>query len=229
MRRFGLAIALIAAVVTLSAPTRAAEEVDLQLILMVDASGSVDQDEYALQRLGYAKAFRDPQVMNAVHGGFLGKIAVAYIEWTGPQLQVPIVDWIVLSDEASIDGFARQLETIPRQLYSGGTAVGNAIQFGANWTEKSGFTSTRRVIDVSGDGSATSGIPAARARDEAVAKGFAINGLPILTDEPFLDQYYANNVIGGPGSFMIPAKDFQSFAEAIFKKLILEIAERRDD
>ncbi len=222
-------MALAALSILARAPAAAAEDVDLQLILMVDASGSVDQEEYALQRLGYAKAFRDPRVINAVHGGYLGKIAVAYVEWTGPRLQVPLVDWMVLADEASVDQFAHQLETLPRQLYSGGTAVGAAILFGASWTEQSGFSSTRRVIDVSGDGSATSGPPADRARDEVVAKGFTINGLPILTDEPFLDKYYANNVIGGPGSFMIPAKDFNSFAEAIFTKLIMEIAERRDD
>lgn len=208
----------------LSAPARAVEEVDLELALMADASGSVDGREYALQRFGYAEAFRDPRVIDAIRGGYRGKIAIAFIEWTGPALQVPIVDWTVLGDAASIEAFAEKLETLPRILYGGGTSIGPAILHGADAIDRNDFTSQRRVIDVSGDGSNSSGVPPALARDRVVARGFVVNGLPILTDEPNLDRYFESNVIGGPGSFMIAAENFAAFAQAIRAKLIREIA-----
>jgi hypothetical protein len=206
-------------------PARAEEEVDLQLVLMVDASGSVDAQEYMLQRLGYAQAFRDPRVIDAILSGFRRKIAIALIEWTGPLLQVPIVDWTVLSDEASAAAFAARLETVPRILYGGGTSVGHAILYGAESIEANRFATQRRVIDVSGDGSNSSGVRPDLARDRVVARGFTVNGLPILTDEPYLDRYYSDNVIGGPGAFMVPARDFTDFAVAIRTKLIREIAD----
>jgi len=200
------------------------EEVDLELVLMVDASGSVDAQEYRLQRVGYIQAFRDPRVLNAIRSGYLRKIAVALVEWTGPFRQTAIADWTVLSDDDSIAAFAARLQESPRVLYGGGTAVGAAIQYGTETIDANRFTAQRRVIDVSGDGSATSGPPARLERDRAVAKGFVVNGLPILTDEPNLDRYYQDEVIGGPGAFMIVAKDFEDFAKAIETKLIREIA-----
>jgi hypothetical protein len=200
------------------------EEVDLELVLMVDASGSVDAQEYALQRVGYFQAFRDPRVVDAIRSGYLRKIAVAYIEWTGPFLQVPIADWTVLSEADSVEAFAARLQSAPRILYGGGTSVGGAIQYGADSIDANRFTAQRKVIDVSGDGSNTSGPLARSARDRAVARGFTINGLPILTDEPSLDRYFQDEVIGGPGAFMIPAKTFEDFAKAIRTKLIREIA-----
>jgi hypothetical protein len=202
----------------------ATEEVDLELVLMVDASGSVDAGEYRLQRGGYIQAFRDPRVIDAIGSGYRRKIAVAYIEWTGPSLQAAIADWTVLSDAASIEAFAQRLQAAPRVLYGGGTSVGGAIQYGADAIDANRFTAQRKVIDVSGDGANTSGPPAKTARDRAVARGFTINGLPILTDEPYLDRYYRDEVIGGPGAFMIPAKTFEDFARAIRTKLIREIA-----
>ena len=222
-----IVFALVASLVVsllLGAPARADEEVDLELVLMVDASGSVDEREYALQRLGYVQAFRDPSVISAIRSGYRGKIAVAYIEWPGPYLQAPIADWTELSDEASVRAFAARLESEPRELYSGGTAVGHAILYGAQAIEANRFASRRRVIDVSGDGSTNRGIAAYLARDQVVARGFTVNGLPILTNEPFLDRYYEANVIGGPGAFMIPAKGFEDFAKAIRAKLIREIS-----
>ena len=216
---FGLVVPL-----GLGAPARADEEVDVELVLMVDASGSVDEREYALQRGGYVQAFRDPRVIGAIRSGYRGKIAVAYIEWTGPFLQAAIADWTELSDEASVLAFAARLEFEPRELYSGGTAVGHAILYGAQAIEANRFASRRRVIDVSGDGSTNRGIAAYLARDQVVVRGFTVNGLPILTDEGFLDRYYETNVIGGPGAFMIPAKGFEDFATAIRAKLIREIS-----
>ena len=212
-----------------SLPASSLEEVDLELVLMVDASGSVDQQEYALQRIGYFQAFRDPRVIDAIRSGYQRKIAVAYIEWTGPFLQAAIADWTVLSDADSIEAFAARLQKAPRILYGGGTAVGGAIQYGAESIDANRFTSTRKVIDVSGDGSNTSGPVASVVRDRVVARGFTINGLPILTDEPYLDRFYQDEVIGGPGAFMIPASNFEDFAKAIRTKLIREIAGVEDE
>jgi hypothetical protein len=225
-RRLCAAVLGLLILICLGTPSRATEEVDLELVLMVDASGSVDEQEYVLQRLGYIRAFRNPRVIDAIRSGYRGRIAIAYVEWTGPFLQVPIVDWTVLSDEASVLEFAKQLEAKPRELYSGGTAVGSAILYGARSIDANPFTGLRRVIDVSGDGRTTSGVPAALARDQVVAQGFVVNGLPILTDEPGLDKYYSANVIGGPGSFSIPARNFEAFSTAVLTKLILEIAAR---
>ncbi len=204
------------------------EPVDLELILMVDASGSVDHDEFTLQRYGYITAFRNPRVASAIRSGPHGKIAVSYVEWTGPFLQTPVVDWTVLSDPASIEAFVQVLERTPRQLYTGGTAVGHAILYGANSIAGNRFQGTRRVIDVSGDGPTNRGIPAALARDQVVAQGFTVNGLPILTDYSALEGYYLDNVIGGPGAFVIPARSFQDFNAAILTKLIREIADIED-
>jgi len=221
-----LAAAVLLGLAFVSAPARAQslEEVDLELVLMADASGSVDQQEYALQRVGYFQAFRDSRVLDAIQNGYHRKIAVAYIEWTGPFLHVPIADWTVLSDAQSIEAFAAKLQAAPRILYGGGTAVGAAIAYGADSIDANRFTAQRKVIDVSGDGATTSGPPARVARDRVVARGFTINGLPILTDEPNLDRFYQDEVIGGPGAFMIAARNFEDFARAIRTKLIREIA-----
>jgi hypothetical protein len=223
--RFACVLVVLAvALAQLALPAGAAEEVDLQLILMVDASGSIDEREFALQRLGYARAFKNPRVVNAIRSGALGRIAVAYAEWTGPALQTMVIGWTLLDDERSAHAFAAELERRPRALYSGGTAVGSAILYGAAAIEARPFTAVRRVIDVSGDGATNRGPPAALAHDQVVARGFTVNGLPILTDDPFLDRYYETDVIGGPGAFSIPAKDFETFAAAILAKLVREIA-----
>lgn len=198
--------------------------VDLELILMVDASGSIDDDEFRLQRLGYANAFRNPRVVGAIGSGPLGRIAVAYVEWTGPFLQVPVVEWTVLSTAASVEAFALQLEQVPRQLFSGGTAVGHAILYGTRSIETNAFDGARRVIDVSGDGPVNRGLSAALARDQAIAQGVTINGLPILSDYRTLDVYYLDNVVGGPGAFSVPARSFRDFSASILSKLVREIA-----
>lgn len=204
---------------------QAQEKVDLELVLMADASGSIDDDEFLLQRLGVAQAFRNPRVASAVGSGPLGKIAVMYVEWTGPFLQTRIADWTVLSSPASAQAFAARLESAPRELFSGGTAVGHAILYGAKTLAENAFAGTRRVIDISGDGPNNRGIPASLARDQAVAAGITINGLPILSNWPGLDIYFLDNVIGGPGAFSIPARGFRDFNSAILTKLIREIAD----
>ena len=199
--------------------------VDLELILMADGSGSVDDEEFILQRRGTAKALRDPTIMKANRGGILGRIALSYVEWSGPELKVPIVNWTVIRNEADMAAFAKTLETHPRELYGGGTAVGDAIVYGANSILNNRFEGTRRVIDISGDGPDRNGMDAADGRDYAVSKRITVNGLPILAWEgDYLAEFFKTDVIGGPGSFYIAANGFEDFYTAIRRKLILEIA-----
>jgi hypothetical protein len=206
------------------APAHAQEKVDLELILMVDGSGSVDDNEFILQRVGYAQALRNPRVLSAIRNGPLGRIALSYVEWSGPELKVPIVPWMVVSDAAAIEKVATLLEKTPRQLYGGGTAVGDAILYGARSIQTNAFAGTRRVIDLSGDGPDRNGLPAIFGRDRAVAAGITVNGLPIMGEFPGLDVFFLDNVIGGPGAFSIPAKSFKDFNAAILTKLIREIS-----
>jgi hypothetical protein len=146
------------------------------------------------------------------------------LQWTGPALQVQVVPWMIVRDEATMQRFADAIEAAPRRLFGGGTSISGAIDYSRTLFPGSGFSSPRRVIDVSGDGSNNRGRPATEARDDAVADGFVINGLPILALEPWLDQYYVSDVIGGPGSFVVPAQSYETFAEAVLKKLVTEIA-----
>jgi hypothetical protein len=211
-------------VLGLSTPAHAQEKVDLELILMVDGSGSVDDDEFILQRLGYAQALRNPRVLSAIRNGPLGRIALAYVEWSGPDLKVPIVPWMVVKDAASIEKVAKLLEKTPRQLYGGGTAIGDAILYGARSIQANVFDGKRRVIDLSGDGPDRNGLPAVFGRDRAVAAGITVNGLPIIGEFGGLDVFFLDNVIGGPGAFSIPAKTFKDFNAAVLTKLIREIS-----
>jgi Protein of unknown function (DUF1194) len=201
-----------------------AEQVDLQLVLAVDASGSVDMRRFELQKRGYAAAFRNPRVLAAIRSGMAQAIAVTMHQWTGPRLQVHVVPWMVVRDAASAEALATAIDNAPRRLFGGGTSISGAIDYSRLILAQSPFTATRRTIDVSGDGANNIGRPASVARDEAVRDGITINGLPILSVEPDLDTYYFDNVIGGPGAVMVPADSYESFAEAILKKLIVEIA-----
>ena len=206
-----------------SAPVGAAP-VDVELVLAVDASGSVDGEEYILQRAGYAKAFSHPRVIAAIRSGVHRAIAVTYVEWTGPGLYEVIAGWTLIEDAKSAKGFAERLFTSPRELFSGGTAVGDAIIYSATLFDDNGFEGARRVIDISGDGPTNKGRPASSARDEVVRQGITINGLPIIDEYYGLHVFFLDHVIGGPGAFAIPAKDFASFQSAILSKLIREIA-----
>jgi hypothetical protein len=211
---------MIAAPLAASAQT----QVDLQLVLAVDASGSVSEARFELQKRGYIAAFRNPRLLHAVQSGPTQSIAVTMIQWTGPALQVHVVPWMIVRDEASMLRVADAIDAAPRRLFGGGTSISGAIDYGRTLFPISGVTSPRRVIDVSGDGSNNRGRPAAEARDDAVADGIVINGLPILALEPWLDQYYVSDVIGGPGAFVVPAQSYVTFAEAVLKKLVTEIA-----
>jgi hypothetical protein len=206
------------------APPAAHDEVALALVLAVDASGSVDNRRFELQKQGYAAAFRSPKVLNSIRSLMTQSIAVAMMQWTGPQLHVVVVDWTLVKDAATVNAFAAAIETAPRQLFGGGTSISGAIDYSRLMLVQCPCNPARRVIDISGDGANNRGRPAAQARDEAVHDGVGINGLPILAVEPGLDRYYYDNVIGGPGAFMIPAENYDTFADAILKKLITEIA-----
>jgi hypothetical protein len=221
---FGRLLAALA-MVTAATGVHAETQVDLALVLAVDASGSVDQHRFELQKQGYAAAFRNPRVLNAIRSGLNQSIAVTMFQWTGPRLQVHVIPWTLIKDEASANAFADAIEAGPRRLFGGGTSISGAIDYGRLLLVQVPFTPTRRIIDVSGDGANNSGRPVTAARDDAVRDGVGINGLPIPWIEPGLDLYYRDYVIGGPGAFMVPAESYDTFADAILKKLITEIAE----
>ena len=223
------AIALVALFAAASAqaqapPAEQKNDVALALVLAVDASGSVDNRRFELQKQGYGAAFRSPKVLNSIRSLMTQSIAVTMVQWTGPRLHVVVVDWMLVKDEASVTTLATAIEAAPRQLFGGGTSISGAIDYSRLLLAQCPCTAARRVIDISGDGSNNSGRPVTQARDEVVHDGVGINGLPILAIEPFLDRYYYDNVIGGPGAFMIPAENYDTFADAILKKLITEIA-----
>ncbi len=212
-------------------------EVDLELVLAVDISGSVDAFEAQQQRDGYIAALTHPSVLNAIQSSFLGNIAVTYVEWADAYHQEQLVDWMVISDEASAQAFAAILASKPiRRGYR--TSISHAIDYSSSLFDGNGYVGIRRVIDISGDGRNNRGRPLAEARQEALAKGITINGLPILNDRPQpwgpigtpkdiqLDRYYDTNVIGGPGAFIIGAENFEAFRDAILSKLMREIVNR---
>jgi len=226
MRFWLFAFALLSALLARPVETRA-EEVDLALVLAVDASGSVNQQRFEMQKRGYVQAFRNPRVWRAIQSGMRGAIAVQMFQWTGPFLQRQSVGWMIVRDQASAEAVANAIEQGERQLFGGGTSISGAIDHGVRVLEEMPHQAARKVIDVSGDGENSSGRPARVARDAAVAQGIVINGLPILAFEPFLDQHYEQEVIGGEGSFMIVAKNFETFGDAVLRKLIAEIADLR--
>lgn len=200
-------------------------EVDVELILAIDASGSVDDDRFELQKRGFAAAFRNQKVLNAIRAGDHRAIAVFMLQWTGPPQQEVMVPWTYVNDEFSAGRVAAAIEAAPRRLMGGGTSISGAIDYSVMAMATNPFRGTKRVIDVSGDGANNIGRPAEQARDDAVRQGIQINGLPILTVEHDLDQYYRKNVIGGPGAFAIVAKTYDQYADAILRKLVTEISQ----
>src|SRR5262245_51126836 len=191
--------------------------VDLQLVLAVDASGSVDQRRFELQMQGYVAAFRNPRVLQAIQAGATQAIAVTMVQWTGPALQIQVLPWTVIKDATTAQAFAGAIAGTPRQLFSGGTSISGVIDYAVPLLLESPLRGARRVIDISGDGVNNGGRSAGSARDDAVRAGIVINGLPILALEPDLDRYFSHHVIGGPGAFVIAAKSYETFAEAIIR------------
>jgi hypothetical protein len=234
-----LGIGLISAIVlgtALLPPARAAERVDLVLVLAVDVSRSIDDPKFRLQRSGYAAAFENPRVLDAIQSGINHRIAVCFVEWSGVVSQKVVIDWTIISDQKSGREFGDRLLEAPRS-FADRTSISAGIDFAVTQFERSPYESSRHTIDVSGDGTNNSGRDVTSARDDAVAKGITINGLVILSDSPTpwnpehtnppggLANYYRNNVVGGPGAFVMVAEDFKSFGNALVNKLIAEIAQ----
>ena len=225
MRFRAWALGALLAVPWLSSPAAASgpQAVDVALVLAIDVSGSVNDERYQLQRDGYARAFSSDAVANAVRAGADQAIAVTLVEWSGSDHQSKVVGWSLIRDRGSALAFSGRLAKVER-VYSDWTSLSGAIDYSVALLAKSGFAALRRVIDISGDGVNNAGRPVAAARAAALAAGITINGLPILTEYPELDAYYRANVIGGQDAFVIVAKDFSVFGNAILGKLVREIA-----
>jgi len=231
-----IVVLLLSLVVQLPA-ARAAESVDVALVLVSDVSRSIDDSEFKLEKDGYAAAFTSPAVLSAIRGGPLGQVAVAYVEFASGFEVRTVLDWSVIRDQASAADFVARLTAAPRSFW-GRTAISAGVDRGVQLLAESGFAATRRVIDVCGDGTNNAGREITDARDDAEKAGITINGLAIINDHPVswtyahvqppggLANYYRQNVTGGPGSFVLEVHDFHSFGEAMTRKLITEIAGR---
>ena len=223
---FGLLLCLGWALPAKAAPVAAAA-VDVELVLAVDISRSMDSEEFALQRAGYVAALRHPDFVNAVRAGLNGRIALTYFEWAGTVRDETLVSWQVIDSAESADSFAGMLEDRPVRSFRG-TSISGALIYGTGLFDDNAFDGYRKVIDVSGDGPNNIGLPVIAARDAAVMDGITVNGLPILIRPSFtvreLDRYYAECVTGGPGSFVLPIRHASEFATAIRRKLILEVS-----
>jgi hypothetical protein len=218
-------IAILAAGLMLagSFTSASADDVDLELLLAVDVSPSVDAEEYVLQIHGLTEAFRHPAVIDAITLAAPSGVAVALMQWGGPQEQNVSVPWMVVRDESTAFMFAKRIETVARPTTDGGTAIGDALGRGISLLAENDFRGVRRVIDISGDGRTNQGDSPAPIRARAVASGITVNGLVIIDEDPQLASYYQVRVIGGPGSFVLHIDDFKDFALGIRLKLIREI------
>jgi hypothetical protein len=228
------AIAALATTFVASPVARAGDDVDMLLVLGADVSYSMVAPKFELQRQGYAKAIVDPRVINAITSGVSGRIAVCYFEWSGVVWQDLIIDWTVIGSLESAQRFGEKILLAPRS-YPERTSISAAIDFASEQFAQAPWVSHRRVIDISGDGDNNAGRGVTTARDEAVAKGVTINGLAILSNDlrdhinppGGLEQYYRRNVIGGLGAFVVVSIGFESFGDALIKKLTTEIAAPR--
>jgi Protein of unknown function (DUF1194) len=212
-----------------------AEDVDVALVLVSDVSRSIDDNEYKLEKDGYASAFANPQVLSAIKGGPNGRIALAYLEFAGNLEVQTVIDWTTIKDQQTAQSFIQRLTAAPRS-YAGRTSISAGIDRAVELFSESGLSATRHVIDVCGDGTNNSGRDVSQARDDALKAGATINGLAIINDHPVswtyahvqppggLPNYYRENVTGGSGSFVVEVHDFSTFGEAITRKLIQEIA-----
>ncbi len=230
--------ALIVGMIVFFAPAAArADEgqVDLLLVLAADVSRSVDEREFKLQREGFAAAMVDPRVLRAMTSGATGRIALIFIEWGSEFEQKVVIDWTVVGNAKQAQDVSERMRTAARSFW-GRTSISAAIDYSMVLLARSPFQSSRSVIDVSGDGTNNSGRDVTAARDAAIAKGVTINGLVILSEEPLatnpahthppggLTAYFENNVIGGPGAFVLEAESFQTFGQMLVSKLVKEIA-----
>jgi hypothetical protein len=236
-RRLSRLLALLALAAATFQPVAArAEPVDLLLVLAADVSRSVDTAKFQLQRNGYAAAMSDPRVLEAIRSGPHRRIAVCLVEWSGMSSQKVVIDWMLIDGKAAAQQFGDRLLETPRSFVDR-TSISGGIEFSVAQFAHAPYEAERRTIDVSGDGTNNSGRDVTLARDEAVALGITINGLVILSDHPLpwnpehtnpaggLANYYRTHVAGGPGAFVMEAKNFDSFGQAIVNKLVAEIAQ----
>ncbi|MCK0207225.1 DUF1194 domain-containing protein [Starkeya koreensis] len=226
-----LCLGLLPGALSAASASKAGEQVDVELVLAVDVSYSMDLDELALQREGYMKAVTSPEFLNALKLGPNGRVAIAYVEWAGIDEQKLVVDWTFISGPRDAERFAQAIGSAPlRRVYR--TSISGAMEFSAGLIEQNAIRGLRRVIDISGDGTNNQGPLVDATRDAVVARGITINGLPLMLKETAgsmldigqLDIYYEDCVIGGPGAFVIPVRGTHEFADAIKTKLVLEIA-----
>jgi hypothetical protein len=217
----GLALAFLL-LAGLTGTARSQTDVDLELVLAIDSSGSVDFAEFELQARGIALAFRDPEVVEAIMGATPNGIAVSVIQWSGRHQHLAVIDWTKVVDAASAGALAASIEAAGRVLI-GETAIADALEFATERLTYGPFHGARRIIDLSGDGPTNAGRDPDPIRDAAVWSGITINGLAILNESPALDLYYAEHVIGGPDAFVMSARDYRDFARAMRLKLLQEI------
>ncbi len=237
MRIFRCVLTLATLLVPQIPIARAAEQADLLLVLAMDVSRSMDQAKFFLQRQGYATAISNPQVLNAIKSGPHQKIALCFIDWSGPFEQKLVIDWTIIDGFVAAARFGDLVAQARRSFYNS-TSIGAAINFATAQLARAPFEAERHAIDVSGDGTNNAGPDVQFFRDQAVAKGILVNGLVILTDIELapnprhtnppggIEKYYRDNVIGGAGSFVMVAEDYNSFGRAMVRKLIAEIATR---
>jgi len=231
-----LLLLILTGVAAVPAAAAAAEQVDLLLVLAADVSRSVDNAKFQLQREGYAAAISDPRVLDAIRSGRNGRVGLTFVEWSGVGSQRVLIDWTTIGDAESARGFGDRLLEAPRS-FADRTSISGAIEFAMGQLARAPYEPARRTIDISGDGTNNAGGDVTVARDKAIAQGVTINGLVILSETPLawnpdhtnppggLQNYYRNNVIGGPGAFVLVAENFNSFGRAIVKKMIAEVAQ----
>jgi len=231
-----LLLLILTGVSAVPAAAAAAEQVDLLLVLAADVSRSVDNAKFQLQREGYAAAISDPRVLDAIRSGRNGRVGLTFVEWSGVGSQRVLIDWTTIGDAESARGFGDRLLEAPRS-FADRTSISGAIEFAMGQLARAPYEPARRTIDISGDGTNNAGGDVTLARDKAIAQGVTLNGLVILSETPLawnpdhtnppggLQNYYRNNVIGGPGAFVMVAENFNSFGQAIVKKMIAEVAQ----
>jgi hypothetical protein len=231
-----LLLLILAGAAAVPAAAAAAEQVDLLLVLAADVSRSVDNAKFQLQREGYAAAVSDPRVLDAIRSGRNGRVGLTFVEWSGVGSQRVLIEWTTIGDAESARGFGDRLLEAPRS-FADRTSISGAIEFAMGQLARAPYEPARRTIDISGDGTNNAGGDVTVARDKAIAQGVTINGLVILSETPLawnpdhtnppggLQNYYRNNVIGGPGAFVLVAENFNSFGRAIVKKMIAEVAQ----
>jgi len=224
LRLWLIIVVLLMAFGNLDAASAAEQEVDLELVLAIDVSGSVDDGEYILQTEGFAVAFEHPDILAAIKRAGVQGVSIAIVQWSSPDEQWLAMEWTFLRDAASLAQLGMRLRRMPRRFRAGDTVLSKAMKFAGQLFAGNGYSSRRQVIDVSGDGGIENlGITRA-ARDDLVGAGIVINGLAIETDVGDLEEFYRHNVIGGPDSFVMTVANYQDFETAIRHKLIREIA-----